>query len=390
MNPWTMQPFDALYRRVNAKDKQVQTSQVTPQGALPVVDQGKASIAGYTNDEAKRFVPPPGGIIVFGDHTRIVKFVRHDFALGADGTQLLVARDGLNTKFLAYLLANQEIPNTGYNRHFKFLKEMVLTVPTDLSEQEAIAEALSDADAMIEGLERLIAKKRLIKQGAIQDLLTARRRTNGRVEERDDQGHPIDWQHFELSELASFITGPFGSTFHKSDYVRGGIPLINPSHIVSGEIVPDEGITISAEMARGLNVFALRENDVVIGRRGEMGRCAVVTASSAGYLCGTGAMIVRPKDGSMAELLQAILSSPNVIADIEENSVGTTMINLNQATLASLRVFLPSSSEERIDLATVLLDMDTEIQTLETRLEKARAVKEGMMQNLLTGRIRLV
>ena len=390
MNPWTMQPFDALYRRVNAKDKQVQTSQVTPQGALPVVDQGKASIAGYTNDEAKRFVPPPGGIIVFGDHTRIVKFVRHDFALGADGTQLLAARDGMNTKFLAYLLANQEIPNTGYNRHFKFLKEMVLNVPTDLSEQEAIAEALSDADALIEGLERLIAKKRLIKQGAMQDLLTAKRRTNFRMPEWDDRGHPIGWQHFELSELASFITGPFGSTFHKSDYVRGGVPLINPSHIVSGNIIPDEDISISTEMARRLSVFALRENDVVIGRRGEMGRCAVVTSLSAGFLCGTGSMIVRPKDGAMVDLLQAVLSSPAVVAEIEENSVGTTMINLNQATLASLRVLLPASPDEQADLANALTDMDAEIQALETRLEKARAVKEGMMQNLLTGRIRLV
>lgn len=262
--------------------------------------------------------------------------------------------------------------------------------PDETEEQEAIAAALTDADAIIEVLERLIAKKRLIKHGAIQDLLTAKRRTKGRGVEFDEQGQPTGWRHFELSELASFITGPFGSTFHKSDYVRGGVPLINPSHIVSGSIIPDEGISISTEMARRLNGFALRESDVVIGRRGEMGRCAVVTAMSAGFLCGTGSMIVRPKDTTMADLLQAILSSPAVVAEIEENSVGTTMINLNQATLASLRVLLPFDPDERVDLASMLFDMDAEIQAVETRLEKARAVKEGMMQNLLTGRIRLV
>lgn len=262
--------------------------------------------------------------------------------------------------------------------------------PDDPKEQEAIAEALSDADALIEGLERLIAKKRLIKQGAMQDLLTAKRRTKGRGEVFDEQGRPTGWQHVELSELATFITGLFGSTFHKSDYVRGGVPLINPSHIVSGSIVPDDGISISAEMARRLDGFALRENDVVVGRRGEMGRCAVVTAMCAGFLCGTGSMIVRPKDKTIADLLQAILSSPTVVAEIEENSVGTTMTNLNQATLASLRVLLPSDPAEQVDLASVLADMDAEIQALETRLTKARQVKEGMMQNLLTGRIRLV
>ena len=308
-------------------------------------------------------------------------------------------RRRINETFLGYVVTSEEFQSqlaaTAVGGALPTLSQKEVAgyrfaCPDDPEEQQAIAEALSDANALIEGLERLIAKKRLIKQGAMQELLTGKRRTNGRAPEWDNHGNPIGWERSELSELANFITGPFGSTFHKSDYVRGGVPLINPSHIVSGQIIPDDEISISADMARKLSVFALRENDVVIGRRGEMGRCAVVNASSAGFLCGTGSMIVRPKDLSMAGLLQVILSSPAVVAEIEENSVGTTMINLNQSTLASLRVLLPSSPDERSDLAAVLADMDAEIQALEARLAKARQVKEGMMQNLLTGRIRVV
>jgi hypothetical protein len=174
----TVSNFDALFRRINAKDKQILATEIREQGDLPVVDQGQAHIAGYTNNLSKRFTPPPGGVIVFGDHTRTEKFVDFDFAIGADGTQLLAARGENDTRFLAFLLAAQEIPNTGYNRHFKFLKELTLS-GLPLPEQQAIAAALSDADGVVAGLERVIAKKRLIKQGAMQDLLTARRRLPG-------------------------------------------------------------------------------------------------------------------------------------------------------------------------------------------------------------------
>ncbi|WP_319546838.1 restriction endonuclease subunit S [Ruegeria conchae] len=173
---WVTVDFSATFRRINAKDKQVQATEYASDGAIPIVDQGKSKIVGYTNAEARRFVPPPGGVIVFGDHTRIVKFVDFDFALGADGTQPLGARDGYSAKFLADLLSSREIPNTGYNRHFKFLLEMRFLVPPSIAEQEAIASALGDMDAEIAALEARFDKARMVKEGMMQNLLTGRLR----------------------------------------------------------------------------------------------------------------------------------------------------------------------------------------------------------------------
>jgi type I restriction enzyme S subunit len=92
----------------------------------------------------------------------------------------------------------------------------------------------------------------------------------------------------------AILTGPFGSSLHQSDYVDSGIPVINPQNIVDGAIRTD-GIRMVAPATRDrLQEFAVRENDIVIGRRGEMGRCAVVSAEMNGWLCGTGCFVIRP------------------------------------------------------------------------------------------------
>ena len=112
-------------------------------------------------------------MIVFGDHTRIVKFVDVDFLIGADGTQLLAMKGNDVTKFLYYQLSTKDIPDTGYNRHFKFLRDLTFKIPRS-DEQQAIASVLSDMDAEITALEQRRDKTRAIKQGMMQQLLTGR------------------------------------------------------------------------------------------------------------------------------------------------------------------------------------------------------------------------
>ena len=112
-------------------------------------------------------------MIVFGDHTRIFKFVDVDFLIGADGTQLLAMKSDDMTKFFYYQLLTKDIPNTGYNRHFKFLKELTFKTPK-LDEQHSIATVLSDMDAEISALEQRRDKTIAIKQGMMQQLLTGK------------------------------------------------------------------------------------------------------------------------------------------------------------------------------------------------------------------------
>ncbi|QCT22632.1 restriction endonuclease subunit S [Jejubacter calystegiae] len=200
---------------------------------------------------------------------------------------------------------------------------------------------------------------------------------------------PEDWLLQKLGLHASFRTGPFGSALHKSDYVDGGIPVVNPMQIVDGKVVPTFSMAISGDAAKKLVEFRLSVGDVVIGRRGDMGRCAVITEKENGWLCGTGSMIIRVKPSCDAAFLQRILSSASVISAIENTSVGTTMINLNQGTLRELQIVLPENKNEQIAIANALSDTDELIAILEHLIAKKQSIKTATMQQLLTGRTRL-
>lgn len=199
---------------------------------------------------------------------------------------------------------------------------------------------------------------------------------------------PADWDIVSLSELASFKTGPFGSRLHKSDYIFDGVPVINPMHIENGTLVPSKHMTVTSSEADALKDYRLCGGDVIIGRRGEMGRCAVVREMHEGWICGTGSLIVRPSRSVDAFFLQRILASPEVVSRITDSSVGSTMLNLNHATLAGLKVQRPPLAEQRA-IAEALSDADALIHALDALITKKRHIKQGTMQQLLTGKKRL-
>ena len=199
---------------------------------------------------------------------------------------------------------------------------------------------------------------------------------------------PEDWGLVSLGGCAKFRTGPFGSLLHQSDYTTDGIPVINPMHLVNGKIEPTRTMTVTKAAAKGLADFLLRRGDVVIGRRGGMGRCAVVQAGQTGWLCGTGSMIIRCENSIDANFLQRVLSSPRVITAIENMSVGTTMVNLNQDVLARLQIQFPTLAEQRA-IAEALKDVDALLGGLERLIAKKQHLKKAAMQQLLTGRSRI-
>jgi type I restriction enzyme S subunit len=202
------------------------------------------------------------------------------------------------------------------------------------------------------------------------------------------RGHP-DWENVKLGAIASFRTGPFGTSLHKSDYVLGGVPVVNPMQIEDGRIKPTDRMSVAEQAADRLGEFRLKVGDVVIGRRGEMGRCAFVQDAQEGWLCGTGSMIVRPGAKLDGRFLQRVLSSNQAARAIESASVGTTMINLNQRTLADLSLHIPISIKEQAAIADALTASDALIESLEQLLTKKRQIKQGAMQELLTGKRRL-
>ena len=158
---------------------------------------------------------------------------------------------------------------------------------------------------------------------------------------------PEGWAWSRLgSLLALFITGPFGSALHKSDYVTDGIPLINPMNIIDGKVVPIDKMQVSAETVERLSSFKVASDDIVIARRGDMGRCAVVQSEQEGWLCGTGSFVLRLPAILCAEYIAVCLRSPYSVEYLSGNSIGNTMLNLNQAILKSILLPIPPCNEQ--------------------------------------------
>jgi type I restriction enzyme S subunit len=149
------------------------------------------------------------------------------------------------------------------------------------------------------------------------------------------------WNKSELKGFARIRIGPFGSLLHREDYVQNGVPLVNPSHISGGKIIIDSELTISKEKMKDLSAYAMHEGDVVLGRRGEIGRCAVVTENEDGFLCGTGSIFIRPSKALNPIFLYNVISSSSIRKVLENLAKGITMKNLNSGIIEDLEVPVP-------------------------------------------------
>lgn len=147
-----------------------------------------------------------------------------------------------------------------------------------------------------------------------------------------------------IDSFCELRIGPFGSALHKEGYITGGHPLVNPSHIIGGAIRPDENLTIDDGKYESLAAYHLLPGDAVLGRRGEIGRCAVVKTD--GLICGTGSMIIRPGQKVRSDYLQRVVSFPSFSHALEANAVGATTKNLNAKIVGSAEAFLPDLKDQ--------------------------------------------
>lgn len=229
-----------------------------------------------------------------------------------------------------------------------------------LPEQEAIAEALSDADAWIESLEQLIAKKRLIKQGAMQELLTPKE----------------DWEVKKLGDYVRFQTGfPFSSDFFNTD-------LKGERLIKNRDLRSDDSIFYYSGEFK--NEFIVNNGDLLIGMDGDFE--PVLWKKGFALLNQRVGRVIKIKELSIPFLSYILIKK---LKEIEDSTGSTTVKHLSHFDVENILAELPSLTEQT-RIAKILSDMDAELEALEAQLGKARQIKQGMMQELLTGRVRLV
>lgn len=274
---------------------------------------------------------------------------------------------------------------------------MVLVPP--LSEQQSIVSFLNHKRSQIDSL---IAKKnRLIELlNEKRAALTTRAVTKGLDPNVPLKDSGVEWlgeipRHWECRTAGriaqSIQTGPFGTQLHSDDYISDGIPVINPVHLKEGRITPSPQCTVSDEVKESLLRHELLIGDIVFARRGELGRCAMVTRKEQGWLCGTGSIRLRPGlEAAHPAFLNFVLATKGTAEWLLLNSVGATMDNLNEAIISGLPIPVPPVEEQKV-IASYLDEKITQIEKLVAEIhrsiEKLKEYRTALISAAVTGKI---
>ena len=316
--------------------------------------------------------PFPAGTVLLSSRAPIGKVAIAGVEMYCNqGFKNLICSNRIYNRYLYHFLkdSTEYLNSLGRGATFKEISKSIvenIEIPLPpLEEQRRIA-------AVLDKVSDLIAKRRE-QLDKLDELMKARF-----VEMFGDPvSNPYNWEKVPLSELADIRIGPFGSLLHKEDYIEGGHPLVNPSHIIDEKIVIDEKLTVSRQKYIELEAYHLKAGDVVMGRRGEMGRCAVV--SQEGLLCGTGSLSIRPKGKVTADYIQKIISFPSFKKMIEDMAVGQTMPNLNVPIVSAFQVIKPPMHVQE-NYYIFVTQIDKSKLTIQQSLDKLEVLKQALMQ----------
>jgi type I restriction enzyme, S subunit len=284
--------------------------------------------------------------------------------------QYFVSPDGQRQILDSAIQTGVPHTNLGILRCYK------IPLPPTKAEQEAIAEALSDADALIESLEQLLTKKRRLKQGAMQELL------------RPKDG----WVEMRLGKTASLKARIGWQGLTTAEYLDSGdFYLVTGTEFKNGFIEWSECHYVTESRYKQDKNIQLKEHDVLVTKDGTIGKVALINHLDKPATLNSGVFVIRPiEEAFHPDFFYYLLCSNLFSKFLGQLSAGSTINHLYQKDFVNFVYETPMTIKEQTAIATILSDMDAEIAALETKLAKTRQLKQGMMQELLTGRIRLV
>lgn len=294
-----------------------------------------------------------------------------------------------SNNFIAYidsLKTNSAIPHISPAD----IRNYTIPLPSKIEEQQRIASALSDIDTLIANLEKLIAKKKNIKQGAMQKLLTGKKRLPGFAKSNNTKmtelGEiPEDWEVKSLGEIAETFTG---LTYSPENVYEHGTLVLRSSNIKNEQLCFEDNVFVQMPIPERAFV---KENDILIcvrnGSKALIGKSALIPKSAVGMAFGAFMTVLRSTSVNQNYLLY-VWQSDFVQNQVTDN-LGATINQITNADFKKFNVIISPNRQEQTAIANVLSSMDKEIETLNTKLEKYRNLKTAMMQQLLTGKIRL-
>ena len=355
-----MAKFTDVFVDVTKHGHKIPKEDYLQEGAHPIIDQGQEYIAGYSNESDKLYTDVPA--IIFGDHTRIIKYVDRPCFLGADGVKLLKAKDAnSNYKYLFYALCHAQIPNTGYNRHFKWLKEVEIKLPSK-TEQQHIADMLDKLSDLIS-----LRKQQLAK---LDELVKAR---FVEMFGECDLSHPQQtWM--AIKEIGTVIGGATPKT-NIDEYWGGAYRWITPA-----EIDEDSGYiydSVRKLTKAGIDSCSLQEipiGTVILSSRAPIGKVAIAGNT---FYCNQGFKNIVCKDNMLPRFLYTVLLTN--VHYLNSLGRGATFKEISKAIVENIQVPVPPI-ELQTQFSAFIEEIDKSRLTIQQGLDKLEVLKKSLMQ----------
>ena len=361
-----MASFDEVLKDCTKLGTKIPTSEYLENGKYPIIDQGQNDIAGYYDSDDGLFEDVP--TIVFGDHTRVVKYVDKPCFLGADGVKLLCPLDkDINCKYLFYQLSCADIPNTGYNRHFKWVKALDFKIPSS-DEQNHVVEVLDKVTELIS-----LRKQQLAK---LDELVKARF-----VEMFGDLvvGDKIQTSKKKIGEIAS-VTKLAGFEFTK--YIQykehGDIIMLRGLNCKQGKLILDDVKWIDRETSDLLPRSKLYYGDILMTYAGTIGDVAMVDENDKYHLAPNVAKVSinNKKAYNPIFLMYLFLYSNDYIMKFASQ---VAQASINMEKIRNFEYYFPDVTFQN-QFATFVERVDQQKQTVQQSLEKLELMKKALMQ----------
>ncbi|MER5868477.1 restriction endonuclease subunit S [Streptomyces sp. NPDC002044] len=379
---WPTETVGACLQRVTLPRVKVPTSSYKRSGTYPVIDQSQVDIAGWTDDE-DGVIDTQLPLIVFGDHSRTLKYLDTPFVRGADGTQILKPRRGIDPLFFFYALRSINLESRGYNRHFTLLKEQPVPVP-DRPDQLRIAQALKQVEDGIRLQERKAATLRELKDGALHELFA--RSARDEPQKTTEFGRvPEDWVVEEIGDSHTVQTGGTPSRRDPRYWEGGTIPWVKTAE-VSYSTITETSEHVTAAALEETNVKLFPAGTLLLAMygqgvtRGKVGRLGTEAA------CNQACAAIRCPGGSVAtDYLYYFLEWQ--YENIRARAHGGQQQNLSLDIVRRIPIAYPRDLNRQREIADLLTTIDQNRAVQRAKLELLRELFERMLHDLMTGSV---
>ncbi len=361
MGKWEIFNFDDVITDSTKNGMKIKKEDYLEYGQYPIIDQGQNQIAGYSNTEKGVFSDVPA--IIFGDHTRVIKYVETPFFLGADGVKLLKCKkQDVDYRYLYFFFVKNEVVNTGYNRHFKWLKELKIPLPP-LEVQRKIAETLDAASELLAIRKNQLAELDKLIQSVFFDMFG-------------------NLGHYAKKTLVDIILVNAGLSYgivQPGDDKIDGIGIIRPVDIKNNELSLSNIKHIPKEIEVPYKKTRLNGNELLITVRGTTGDSALTDYHCKGMNVTRGIAVIRQDDTIVNRIyLHEYLKTDKSQRYIQENTYGATLKQINLSSLRKLEIHLPP-----LPLQTQFSETVQKIEEQKALVQKAIDETQALFDSLM-------